>query len=411
MALKRWFAERYLTADPRALGVGRIVLASVLILDLLRRARDLETWYTNDGLLPNHTTLWRPPFEYTLSLFFTASKPAEAAVGFVLCGLAYLALLLGVRTRIAHACSLIAVLSLHGRCEFVQNGGDAVLGELTLFSCFLPTGLRYSIDAVRRARSPGRAWAEEARRPVVALGVLALVMQLAVIYLFNALQKTGATWRAGTVVHYMMHQDCNNTWLAVLIRDHFTLLESKILTYTAWGIEGVLPLFILCPFWQRYTRRVAALLVVGLHGGFATFLNLGIFVPAMIAFTPFLLQAADYDALERLFTARGWAARLAEPLARLAPLREWLVARATVPADERTGPPSFLALSELWDGLLGVVLLCVASQLLTENTTTTHFKPEWQPKWMQAAALYLQCFQGWAMYAPDPPLGDINIHG
>ena len=69
MALRRWLTERYLTADPRALGAGRIALALVLLLDLGRRARGLEVWYTNTGLLPNHTVLWKPPFEYTFSLF------------------------------------------------------------------------------------------------------------------------------------------------------------------------------------------------------------------------------------------------------------------------------------------------------------------------------------------------------
>src|SRR5690349_12781730 len=108
MALRRWLSERYLTVDPRALGAGRIVLALVLLLDLGRRARDLETWYTNSGLLPNHTVLWKPPFERTFSLFFAASTPGEAAVGFAVCALAYSMLLLGVRTRLAQIASLIA---------------------------------------------------------------------------------------------------------------------------------------------------------------------------------------------------------------------------------------------------------------------------------------------------------------
>jgi hypothetical protein len=410
MALKRWFVERYLTVDPRALGAGRIVLSLVLLLDLARRARDLETWYTNVGLLPNHTVLWKPPFDHTLSLFFTLSLPPEAAVGFALCGVAYLMLLLGVRTRFAQITSLVAVLSLHGRCEFVQNGGDAVLSEIALWTCVLPLGRRYSIDAVRAARAEGAGWVETARAPVVSLGALALIAQLAVIYLFNALQKTGATWRAGSVVHYMLYQACNDTWIAEHLRAHFTALHSKILTWTAWSIEGALPLFILSPFWQRYTRRIAALLVAALHGGFATFLNLGIFVPAMLSFTPFLFVAADWDALER-FVRRfdfgpRWGAK-APPVAVRA--FEWLVARAAVPASERAERlPHFFARPEVGEGLIAVAAVCAMSQVLVENGVT-HFKPEWQPKWMHATAAYLQTYQGWAMYAPDPPLGDVNI--
>jgi hypothetical protein len=411
MALRRWLTQRFLTADPRALGAGRIALALVLLLDLARRARGIEYWYTNDGLLPNHTVLWKPPFEYTVSLFFTASRWSEAAVGFVICGAAYVALLLGVRTRVAQLASLVAVLSLHGRNEFVQNGGDAVLSELALWTCFLPTGRRYSIDALRAARdrAAGAVGRFDPDTPIVSLGVLVLVGQLATIYGFNALQKTGATWRAGSVVHYMLHQDCNDTWLAVWLRPYFTPAMSKAFTWTAWGVEGVLPFLLFSPFAQRWTRRAAAALVIALHGGFATFLNLGIFVPAMIAFTPNLLTAPDWDALERFIARRRPARALGEhPLVRRA--TEWLVARATpLPV----GPPakllSFTA-HEFSEGLVATVALCAISQALAENTTASHFKPEWQPRWMHATAMYLQAFQGWAMYAPDPPAGDINIY-
>jgi hypothetical protein len=411
MALRRWLTERYLSADPRALGLGRIALALTLLLDLARRARGLEAWYTNDGLLPNHTLLWKPPFEYTFSLFFAASRTSEAVFGFVLCAAAYVMLLLGVRTRFAQVASFIAVLSLHGRTLFVQNGGDAVLGELALWSCFLPTGRRYSIDALRaaRERADGAEGLPDPAAPVVSLAVFAILGQLATIYFFNAVQKTGPTWRAGTVVHYMLHQDCNNTWLAVWLRPHFTLGMSRALTWTAWGTEAVLPLLLLSPFAQRYTRRAAVLLIVLLHAGFALFLNLGIFVPAMLAFTPNLLTARDLDALGGFAKLRLLSARIAEhPLLR----RDfaWLVERATPPPG---GPGASLfgvTRADLREGLVAVLLVCAVSQALVENTTTTHFKPDWQPRFMRATANYLQTFQGWAMYAPDPPLGDMNLY-
>ena len=53
------------------------------------------------------------------------------------------------------------------------------------------------------------------------------------------------------------------------------------------------------PVGERPARRLAIALIVALHGGFALFLNLGAFVPSMIAFTPFLVPAADWDALGR----------------------------------------------------------------------------------------------------------------
>ena len=65
----------------------------VLLLDLVRRVPVITLWYSNQGLIPNHTVIWQPPFLYAFSLFFMASLPNEAAFGFGLCAVAYFMLL------------------------------------------------------------------------------------------------------------------------------------------------------------------------------------------------------------------------------------------------------------------------------------------------------------------------------
>ena len=67
------FVSTYLTADPRSLAAGRIALATVLLLDLVKRWVQLGSWYTNEGLVPNHTLLWRPSFAHVFSFFYMAS--------------------------------------------------------------------------------------------------------------------------------------------------------------------------------------------------------------------------------------------------------------------------------------------------------------------------------------------------
>src|SRR5215204_2895518 len=57
----------YLTADLRSLSAGRIVLALVLLRDLFGRWAQLGIWYTNDGIIPNHTLLWRPSWDHVFS--------------------------------------------------------------------------------------------------------------------------------------------------------------------------------------------------------------------------------------------------------------------------------------------------------------------------------------------------------
>src|SRR5262245_60776394 len=60
-AARRYFRDQYMTVDARSLGFGRIILSVILLMDLLHRARVIELFYSNQGLIPNHMMLWRPP--------------------------------------------------------------------------------------------------------------------------------------------------------------------------------------------------------------------------------------------------------------------------------------------------------------------------------------------------------------
>jgi predicted DCC family thiol-disulfide oxidoreductase YuxK len=309
------FVRTYLSIDPRSLGFGRIVLSLLLLFDLVHRAcAGITLWYSNAGLLPNHTVLWRPPTQWMFSLFFMASQPDEARFGFVLCGLVYLALLVGWRTRLMQVLAVIAVMSLHGRTTFLENGGDWTLGELTLWTAFLPLGRRFSVDALRASlrRSTETTAAELNDRgpregdttPVVSLAVLALVIQLANAYFFNAVHKGGPTWRTGSAVHYVLFQDRMVTWFGVWMRPHMSLWLSRILSWSALATEGTLPILLLSPIFQPTLRRVAIPAILGLHLGFQCFINLGCFSWTMMSFTPYLLTRADWEMFARFATRR-----------------------------------------------------------------------------------------------------------
>jgi predicted DCC family thiol-disulfide oxidoreductase YuxK len=316
-ALRAAFVRKYLTIDPRSLGLGRIVLAVLLLFDLVHRALGgITLWYSNEGLLPNHTMLWRPPTQWMFSLFYMASWPDEAAFGFVLCGLVYLALLVGWRTRLMQVLSLIAVMSLHSRTPFLENGGDWTLGELALWTAFLPLGCRFSIDSVRaslRRRNVDETTAASLNdrgalsggaAPVVSLAVLAVVLQLANAYFFNAVHKGGATWRTGSAVHYVLFQDRMVTWFAVWLRPHMSLALSRVLSWSALATEAALPVLLLSPFYTATTRRLAIPAVIGLHLGFQAFINLGCFSWAMMSFAPYLLSRQDWELFTRLAQRR-----------------------------------------------------------------------------------------------------------
>jgi predicted DCC family thiol-disulfide oxidoreductase YuxK len=313
---RRHFVDTYMTVDARSLGFGRIVLALILLLDLVRRIPDITLFYSNAGLVPNHMMLWRPPTQWMFSFFFILSHPDEVAVAFFLLGVVYFLLLIGWRTRLMQVLALIGVHSLHGRVTLLENGGDWMLGELALWTAFLPLGRRFSVDALRaslRARRETTAAELADRRAmdvqlsmgvVVSLAVLGLAMEIANSYIFNAIHKGGPTWRSGTAVHYVLHQDRMCTWFAVWMRPYMTLWLSRILSWGSLVTESILPVMLLAPVQKVAARRVAIICIIALHTGFQLFINLGIFSFAMIGYTPFLMTGADWEALARFFGRR-----------------------------------------------------------------------------------------------------------
>jgi hypothetical protein len=401
----------HFTADLRSLAAGRIALASVLLLDLVLRARELGLWYTNDGIIPNHTLLWSPAWDHVFSLFYLASHTHEAVAGFAICAVAYTCLLVGFRTRLAQLASLICLLSLHGRLLLFDNGGDVALGLLCVWTTFLPTGARFSVDAVL-SDLPVAA----GRRRAASFAVLALTWQLALIYLFNAVHKQGSTWREGSAVHYVLHLDRLATPLAVWLRGWIPPGLSQLLTWTALITEWSLPLLLLSPFGVRGCRRLAIVLVVMLHGGFGLFMRLGVFVPAMIAYTPNFLDGGDWDALGRWWARGPRRAALGARLGGQIRARIFWLARTLSPGRAvlvaAPGPAARAVLRRLplaREATVVGLIVVATSQLFDENRAAHTIIDHHNTPTVAAAVSYLNLFQGWSMFAPDAPTSDLNV--
>jgi len=412
----RWLRLTYLSVDARSLGLFRVVFGLVLFSDLARRWAELGFWYTNSGLLPNHTLLWRPPAGRMFSLFFTVSSVQEAQFGFALCAVAYAMFVLGYRSRWAQLLTLVARVSLNSRLLVLENGGDMVMDLLCLLTLPLPLGARFSLDALATATREKRAGeadgaagdgaardgvADWTRRPVESLAVLGLLLQFAAIYLLNAASKNGAAWRDGSAVHYALHQDKLVTWVGVWMREHLPQRALRTLTWSVLATEWLGFALIITPLFARRARLVAACLMPLLHAGFALGLNLGGFSPAMISFYPLLLSAEHWDGLSRRFGARVAPARAKlENLLGLLP--SWL------------RPPPLTPPSKAWRVVTeaGVImlLLAIGSEVLNDNAPVPQALRVAQPAWAKAIIEYPRILQGWRMFAAEPPRTDSMIY-
>jgi len=315
-ALADRLRRTYLQIDPRSLALGRIGLGLALLWDLLRRVPRLRDFYSNLGLIPNHTVLWRPPFPRIFSVFFMASLPEESALWFGFAFVCFFCLLIGYRTRLAQALSFVMATSLHNRILVAENWGSVALAVLMAWTLFLPLGRRFSVDAVRASlrgrpdETPEQLAAgvpPADLRATTSLAALGLLLQIGVIYWFNFAHKTGQTWHDGTAIHYVLQQERIVTRVGLLVREHLPFAVTRFLTEATLLIEASVPFLVLTPIFWRWSRFVAALLLLGLHGSIALLVNLGIFSGAMCAFVPFLLTDAQWALAGRLVPRRGRA--------------------------------------------------------------------------------------------------------
>lgn len=310
----RWLRERYCRVDLRWLGVFRVLLALLLCVDLLRRWAVATDFYTNDGVLPNHFSLFRPLGRDVFSIYHAFSTLSEVSVAFALTLIVFVVFGLGYRTRLFHALSLLCITSLNARNLLVENGGTVVVNLICFWTLFLPLGRRFSIDALmsslkRRQEQTSddlnaRPAPSEEGQVHYSLVMFALLFQWSAIYFFNVVHKSGAGWDNGTALHWFLYQDRIVTWFGIFAREHAPVWLLQGFTYSTLVVEAALSVLLLVPFSQVWCRRLALVLALGLHGGIAATSRLGPFSYAMTLFFLIPLGAADWRAVRRWLTPR-----------------------------------------------------------------------------------------------------------
>lgn len=278
--------------DLRSLAAFRIGVASVLLIDLALRWPDLIAHYTSEGVLPQD----RLPavFGDLVRLsphYYAAASPIAQGALFVLALLAAIGLLVGYRTQLMAIVSWVLLAGLHRVNPAVLGGGDAVLRLVLFWAMFLPLGARFSIDA---RRSPSRLdWPNRH----ASIAGAALLLQIAFVYWFTALMKTGEPWRDGTALGIALNIDhfVNpfGRWLAEFDG------ALRAITYGTLLVELAGPLLAFVPFWNSRFRLGAVGLFIAFHVLIALCMDVGLFPLSCIAAWLVFLPGSFWDWLKR----------------------------------------------------------------------------------------------------------------
>ncbi|MCC6537553.1 MAG: HTTM domain-containing protein [Bryobacterales bacterium] len=337
-----------------------------MLADLFARVLNLKAHYTDAGIFPRAALIGDfIPRQYS-SLFFVNGTWWFAALLFAVAAVSAMAFTLGYRTRWAAAVSWVLAVSMQTRSPLIGDAGDTVLRLLLFWSLFASMGAVWSIDS----------WRPQARRPHrvhVSAGSIGLMLQMASIFFFAALLKSGKEWHGEmSAVYYALNLDAFATGIGIWLRQFEEL--GKLLTVTTMIFEGVVVWLLFSPWWNGPLRTLVSFLFVGLHASFGLTMALGVF--------PFIMAAGWLLFLPEWFwekLARRWPA-LAIP--------------------EASAEPEPWNPREPWQ-LLGLALVLYTVTLNIRELNPARFDA-WAPRGWPQLGFVSRLDQRWDMFAPYP---------
>jgi predicted DCC family thiol-disulfide oxidoreductase YuxK len=305
----RFLADRLLRIDARSLGLFRIAMGLVLLGDWLVRWRWLESFYSNEGVLPNHNHLFnlQDGQRQVWSLLHAFSTTDENRFAFLVALFIYLCFLFGWHTRAFHVLSAVALVSMSARNVLAEGAGNSVAIALLLGTVVLPLGDRFSLDALSRSLGErDEQTPEELNAPLPAppvapasLAGLAVLLVLCLVYLGAGLQQTGPAWKDGSALHYALHVDRWTDALGVLVREKVPAAPLAAWTKALRVAELAIPPLLLVPVARRLFRGLAVALML-FHGlTFGLLFTLGLYGWSLVAAAALAIPAESWDALRR----------------------------------------------------------------------------------------------------------------
>lgn len=285
--------------DPRSLAVFRISIGLLLLVDLAIRAADLEAMYSDVGMFPRGKISFHFPSIWSWSFHFASGSSGFEAILYGLAGCLGLALAAGWQTRLTTIGSWLMLLSLHHRVPPILSGADTLLRMLLFWGMFLPLERVWSLDwwlaHRRRAEAP-----VEGFQPVLSVASVAILVQMALMYLCSAVFKTNHAWLSGQAVAGIL---ANNFFASRLGTS--LLSFSRLLAVMTWGtlaLEWVALFVLFFPKWTGRVRLGAVAALVVMHLCIAALMEVDFFSPVAMAGLTLFLPAEFWNS--RLFTKK-----------------------------------------------------------------------------------------------------------
>lgn len=211
-----------------------------------------------------------------------------------------LAFMVGWRTRIVTPLLFVFYAGLNAQNVAIADGGNYFFRIMLIYLIFADVSRRWSLDSRRRALKNSRE--TESGTVLHNLALCLVVAQLCMVYLEAGLYKVqGSLWQNGTAMYYPLASDFYGvfpslsdlatrfSWVVVLVT-YFSVLIQIAFTFMLFN---------------RITRRLALIGILGMHLGIALLMGLPFFSGIMAAADAVLVSGATWVAIMAWLGRRG----------------------------------------------------------------------------------------------------------
>ena len=272
--------QKIFAIDLRSLAALRICLAAIVLGYVFGQFANLDTFFSEDGILPNELSAEYLNEDAYWSLYWLSNTTRTAQTMMVLTVLAAGSMLFGFQTRASTLLCLVLVWSLQIRNPLVLTAGDILLRMLLFWSLFLPLGRIWSVDSANEDRRP-RSW------NVISIASAAIMLQVAYMYFFSGIAKWNEYWLSGSAIEYSMNLEMYVKPLGSILVEYPTLM--KILTFVTLLSEVICPILMFIPRITTFNRGVAMGVFWLLHLGVWLTMSIGLFsITAICAWLVFI---------------------------------------------------------------------------------------------------------------------------
>ena len=299
----------WLYVDSRTLALFRIIFGFWGLFDVLRRYSIIDVFYSDAGMNFRRQVTSKYSTQY-FSLLDYFHSSVEVQLFFILTALCFFFLIIGYRTRLFQFLAAMGLISIHNAAVILENGGDMVMNNYLVWTLFLPLGTSWSVDSIRKSvRQNPEYDSNDLNKSVNSISTrifhfayLACLIQLAMIYFYNNINKTGHMWSDGTAIHYMYQLETFLTPLGEWLASTLSINIIKFLTFMTLYIEILSPITILSPIFQPWLRRITIVVFMFFHLIIGISLNIGMFSWAMMAVLLLLLGQEDMNILKNILS-------------------------------------------------------------------------------------------------------------